>query len=456
MSDISEHDSDSDTEIEKRKSSNASVPSTTALCSEANANESTTTSTSGGNIVEELKKQASAEAASSAASDQPEWQKYLAQNTETGAYTYTDTQDGTVYEWDAVKKGWIPKIDDDFIAMYQANYGFTATGEHNPNIHLDENAGEGEVGKDGEDKTEKDESENTDAGSKAATDSASSTKGSEENEDKSNKKGAKRKKEEEKKEWFDIDPKVNNNVYVSGIPPSTTSDEFVELMMKYGIIMEDDEGRLKVKLYKDSNGDLKGDGRCCYLKHESVVLACQMLDESDFNGSKIHVEQAVFQLKGDYNPSLKPKKKKKKKKKAEDQEKLLDWVDRPKKRSKFDRIVILKGMFDHKQFEQDPSLIIELKEDLRTECSKHGEVKKVLVFDRNEDGVASILFAEPEFADACIEALNGRYYAGKTVSAETYDGVTKYDVEETAEEEKKRLDDWENFLGVDDEEEQDR
>ena len=30
---------------------------------------------------------------------------------------------------------------------------------------------------------------------------------------------------------------------------------------------------------------------------------------------------------------------------------LLDWVERDQKRSKFDRIVILKGMFDVKEFE---------------------------------------------------------------------------------------------------------
>ena len=191
------------------------------------------------------------------------------------------------------------------------------------------------------------------------------------------------------------------------------------------------------------------------MKHESVILACSLLNDSEYEGNTIHVEMAVFELKGEYNPALKPKKKKKKKKqKAAGQDKLLDWVDRPKKRSKFDRIVILKHMFNHLDFEKDPSLILELKEDLRAECAKHGEVKKVLVFDRNPEGVASILFAEAEFADECIAALNGRYYAGKTVSAETYDGVTKYEVKETDAEMQKRIDDWESFLGEDEEEEE--
>lgn len=43
--------------------------------------------------------------------------------------------------------------------------------------------------------------------------------------------------------WFDIDEGKNHNVYVSGLPLDITKEEFVEMMTKCGIIMEDDEGR---------------------------------------------------------------------------------------------------------------------------------------------------------------------------------------------------------------------
>jgi len=218
-------------------------------------------------------------------------------------------------------------------------------------------------------------------------------------------------------------------------------------MSKCGIIMEDDEGKPKIRMYRNKDGSFKGDARCCYLKYESLVLAIDILDESDVKGKTIKVEQAVFEMKGNFNPALKPKKKKqKKKKKGKGQEKLLDWVDRPAKRSKFDRIVILKHMFDHKDFERDPALINEIKLDLRGECENFGEVKKVLIFDRNPEGVCSILFTEPEYADKCIEALNGRYYAGRIVSAVVYDGVTNYQVQETEEEMERRLQEWEKFI----------
>jgi len=55
-----------------------------------------------------LKKQA--EDTTVADEQKPEWQQYLEQNQQTGEYTYTDPNDGTVYEWDAEKRGWIPKV----------------------------------------------------------------------------------------------------------------------------------------------------------------------------------------------------------------------------------------------------------------------------------------------------------------------------------------------------------
>ena len=69
--------------------------------------------------------------------------------------------------------------------------------------------------------------------------------------------------------WFDMDDSKNTNVYVSGLPTENfTEKDFVELMSKCGIIMVDEEKNdaPKVKLYRDVEGNLKGDGRCCYLK----------------------------------------------------------------------------------------------------------------------------------------------------------------------------------------------
>lgn len=382
----------------------------------------------GNDIVEELKSQAASGSSQQVEADVPEWQKYLSQNVQSGKHTYTDPTDGTVYEWNEEKRAWFPMVDDNFIAMYQANYGFTESGEHKPDVNL-ENLQDKEAKAQQEKETQEKEKKDKEERKK---DSAS-----------------KRKKAQE---WFDgfDDPKKNTNIYVSGLSTNTTEEEFLDLMCKCGIIMADDDGKLKVKMYKNPNGSLKGDARCCFLKYESVVLACDLLDGSTFKGNEIKVEQAVFELKGQFDATKKPKKKKQKKKKGKGQEKLLDWVDRPQKRNKFDRIVILQHMFDHREFERDPAEINNVKLDLKSECEKFGDVKKVLIFDRNPQGVCSVLFREPEDADKCIQALNGRYYGGQVINASTYDGVTNYQVQETEEEMERRLKEWENFISIDD------
>lgn len=45
-------------------------------------------------------------------------------------------------------------------------------------------------------------------------------------------------------------------------------------------------------------------------------LALKILDGADLRGNKIHIERAKFQMKGDYDPSLKPKKRKNDKEKV--------------------------------------------------------------------------------------------------------------------------------------------
>jgi hypothetical protein len=47
---------------------------------------------------------------------------------------------------------------------------------------------------------------------------------------------------------------------------------------------------------------------------DSVDLAMKLLDIYDHRGHKLHVERAKFQMKGNFDPSLKPKKQKKKEK----------------------------------------------------------------------------------------------------------------------------------------------
>lgn len=99
-------------------------------------------------------------------------------------------------------------------------------------------------------------------------------------------------------------------------------------------------------------------------------------------------------------------------------------------------------------FDKDASLILQCSSKLREHCSKFGTVTKVVVYDKNPDGICQVFFKTPEEADLAISMLDGRLFtkACGPMKSYTWDGRTKYKVTESAEEEKARLENWEKFL----------
>ena len=51
---------------------------------------------------------------------------------------------------------------------------------------------------------------------------------------------------------------------------------------------------------------------------------------------------------------------------------------------------------------EDPAAILDIKEDIREECAKIGDVTNVVLFDQEPDGVASVRYSNPEAARACV------------------------------------------------------
>lgn len=157
-----------------------------------------------------------------------------------GCSTYTDN-DGAVFFWDHDRKAWFPKVDDDFLAIYQLNYGFI-------------------------DNTIK-EDEKIEPKLELSNQSAPSL-----NENEQQQQGKKRKAPAAPPKWFEIPPEQNTKIYVSNLPLDITEEEFGELMNKCGLVMKDVKtGKLKLKLYRDSNGQLKGDGLCHYIKVSDFI-----------------------------------------------------------------------------------------------------------------------------------------------------------------------------------------
>lgn len=258
-----------------------------------------------------------------------------------------------------------------------------------------------------------------------------------------------------KAEWFETD----THVYVTGLPSHTTEEEFIELMNKYGIIAKkNDLGRPhNIKLYRNEDGSFKGDARCGYARKESADMAIELLDGYLYEGKhELHCERAHFQMKGDYDPSRKPRLDKRTKLNNKKKlQKLLSWEPEVGKEVR-QKKVVLKNMFSPEECLEDAELILFLKEEVETMCtSLQFEAKRIDVYDKHPEGVITIVFATPEQAEMCVKKLDKYYYDKRIISAELWDGITKYKIKETDEESQKRLEKWHEDIQKSDDEDHD-
>ncbi|XP_018046664.1 PREDICTED: HIV Tat-specific factor 1 homolog [Atta colombica] len=340
---------------------------------------------------------------------------------ENDTHTYTDPNDGSVYFWDKEKNAWFPKVDEDFMAKYQMSYGFSDTSTPQPKPPEPKQLPPTQKIK----------------------------------EEKEQRRVEAKRKAQEPPTWFEVDEAHNTAIYVSGLPLDITIEELTQLFTKCGLIARDEKGKDKIKLYKDGNGEPKGDALCTYIKVESVDLALKILDGSQIRGKTLSVQRAKFQMKGEYDPALKPKRKKKDKERQKKmQEKLFDW--RPERMRgeplKCERVVIIKNLFAPEDFDNEVQLLLEYQQDIRSECLKCGDVRKVIIYDRHPEGVAQVTFREPAEAQACVQLLNGRWFSQRKISAAIWDGKTKYKITETDAEIEARIEKWDKYLEQEDEE----
>jgi HIV Tat-specific factor 1 len=247
-----------------------------------------------------------------------------------------------------------------------------------------------------------------------------------------------------------LPPKQNTAAYVTGLPRDVTVEEVAEVFSrKCGVIAEEiDSGKPRIKLYTDASGEFKGDALIVFFKAPSVDMAIMLLDDTDFrigtNGSsgKMRVQAADSSYKkvqhtgGDQAEKERPKTSMKDKAKIirktqKLDARLADWDDDEpsaitETSSRWDKVVILKHMFTLAELEEDPAAILDIKEDIREECAKLGEVTNVVLFDGEEEGVASVRFSNAEAARACVDLMDGRSFAGQVVRAYVSDGKESF------------------------------
>jgi HIV Tat-specific factor 1 len=220
---------------------------------------------------------------------------------------------------------------------------------------------------------------------------------------------------------------------------------------KGGVIAEEiDSGAPRIKLYTDSDGNFKGDALVVFFKPQSVEMAIMLLDDTDFritpsgiSEGRIRVQAADSSYKktqyddngeakektgssqpGEKRPQRNDRDRQKIIKKTQKMDaKLADWDDddpyqeQAQTTSKWDKMVVLRHMFTLQELEEDPSALLEIKEDIREECSKLGQVTNVVLYDLEPQGIVRVKFSDTEAAEACIRLMQGRRFGGRTVEA---------------------------------------
>ena len=188
-------------------------------------------------------------------------------------------------------------------------------------------------------------------------------------------------------------PPRNTAVYVTRLPVDAESDELYPTFSKAGLILEDDKGQPRIKIYKDDEGRSKGEALVVFLKEDSVDLAIRLLDDRELRlgegGEPMRVSKAEFTSKapaengGSENSKPDHQKKRRQKKVDKLKSKLGGWDsdEEAPSTTRYDKIVILKHMFSKSELEEDPALLLDLKEDVREEAETLGEVTNVTLYD---------------------------------------------------------------------------
>lgn len=250
---------------------------------------------------------------------------------------------------------------------------------------------------------------------------------------------------------------VNTSVYVTGVPLDAGEEELAAHFAKCGILQPNpDTGRPRIKIYAGENGCPKGDVLITYAMAPSVDNALMILDGAPLRagGGPLHVAKASFSHKKDGNdPSNdsrvregdgaaeSDKRRRKGLRSKAIVEEALSWADEGKQGSNSQRMVVLKNVFDAGNADYEI-----VRADMDEGCGACGVVEKITVFERSAEGVVAVKFSTLEACVKCIEVMNGRWYDGRRLTAEFYDGVTDFRYRETAEDRLERERKWNEWL----------
>jgi len=240
--------------------------------------------------------------------------------------------------------------------------------------------------------------------------------------------------EEQKKAKKDV-PKVSTNtsIYVTGLPLDVDLGEVIRVFKRYGVLSNNvDSGLPKVKLYKDEEGNFKGEAFISYFKRESVAMAVEALDGSylRFTGDCVlSVQEADPNYKKQKDPLADGAKRAHGKRKdqekikqmtAQQNAKLTDWDEDDPSAIPTETAtqpeddwtdpkyyVVVKNMFTLEELKENPDELENIPAEINEIAESYGKPTNVVMYDLEPEGVVTIRFETAEMAMNCAKGMNG-------------------------------------------------
>ncbi|KAK9475029.1 uncharacterized protein V1510DRAFT_409846 [Dipodascopsis tothii] len=235
--------------------------------------------------------------------------------------------------------------------------------------------------------------------------------------------------------------KKNSALYITNLPRDVTYDELEQAVSRFGLVAEDiSTGKKRIRIYTDDDGTPKGDALIVFFRAESVQLAVDMLDDTDFRPGQANPQGRIKVQEADYSfkveKEAQPIQQRSAKEKREIlksvqklNSKLADWDDDDvpqQANGRWRKVVILKHVFTLKELDEDVTAALDIKEDIREGCEEIGPVTNVTLYDLEEDGVVSVRFQNADDAEECVDRMDGRFFGGRRITATIYDGEVRY------------------------------
>ncbi|CAK72965.1 unnamed protein product (macronuclear) [Paramecium tetraurelia] len=262
-----------------------------------------------------------------------------------------------------------------------------------------------------------------------------------------NRKKSQKEKEKKKNQWYT--PKINTNVYVEGLPQDITMEEMKVFFSKAGIIRINPETlQPTIKIYRDQNGNCKGDGLISYKMVESVQTAREMLDGLHIRPDVIvKVTEAVFEQKGQYRKRENKKVDKLQKALARQKEMTQMAEEGQEDDGKGLKILIFKNLYSPTQA-QNPEFMNQLYGELLLKIeSLQIFVQKLEFFKDHPQGVCKVRFHSSYDAEICLTSLSGIEFNGRKIHIQYWDGKENFKSNiESKEVEEQRLEEFGQWL----------